>query len=222
MSRYTEEEYLLISGIQHFAFCKRQWALIHVENQWAENWRTADGGIMHERAHDAGFCEKRAGLLSIRGMRVASPIYGITGECDVVEFRADDSGVKLDGREGKWLPYPVEYKRGAPKSGDEDRLQLCCQALCLEEMLGADIAEGALFYGETRRRERVSLDDELRRLVKSMLEEMHAMYARGYTPRVKTGSRCKSCSLNEACLPRLNKAVSVGKYISDALKAEGT
>lgn len=162
MSSYAEEEYLPISGIQHFAFCRRQWALIYLEQQWTENLRTVEGELLHQRPHDESRAEKRGGLLTLRGMRVSSAALGVAGTCDVVEFLADKDGAALFGREGKWRPYLVEYKRGRSKESDADRLQLCCQAMCLEEMLAAAIPEGSLFYGEPRRRERVALTAELR------------------------------------------------------------
>jgi CRISPR-associated exonuclease Cas4 len=215
---YSEDEYLQLSGIQHFAFCRRQWALIHLEQQWADNLYTIEGDILHERAHDEDFSEKRRGVLTVRGLRIQSPVLGVSGSCDVVEFRSGKNGVVLSGREGRWLPYPVEYKRGHSKEIDADRLQLCCQAMCLEEMLCCDISEGALFYGETRRRERVELTDELRASVLSMLAEMHELQKRGCTPKVKTGPRCRSCSLAETCLPRLCRSPSAKEYISEQLK----
>ena len=216
---FSEDEYLQISGIQHFAFCRRQWALIHLEQQWRENLRTVEGGILHERAHDEGFAEKRKGLLTVRGMRIQSPTLGVSGSCDVVEFRADPSGVALAGREGRWTPYPVEYKRGSSKETDTDRLQLCAQAMCLEDMLCCDVPEGALYYGETRRRECVAFTAELRDTVRDMFAEMHEYRRRGYTPKVKTGSFCRACSLVELCLPKLCKGSSAMAYIQRELEA---
>ena len=217
-----EDEYLQLSGIQHFSFCRRQWALIHLEQQWTENARTVEGDILHERAHDEGFSEKRGEILTVRGLRIQSAALGVSGSCDVVEFYADENGVPLAGREGRWRPYPVEYKRGAAKVTDADRLQLCGQALCLEEMLCCPIPEGAIFYGETRRRERVPLTEPLREEVRAMLAEMRAYQKRGYTPKVKTGSFCRACSLNELCLPKLCRNPSAQKYLKDALETEAT
>lgn len=210
---YAEEEYLLLSGLQHFAFCRRQWALIHIEQQWAEDFRTADGRIFHERAHDGSQREKRGNVIITRAMAVHSPKLGISGSCDVVEFHRCDDGVPLAGQEGAWLPYPVEYKRGAPKSGDADRLQLCAQAMCLEDMLCCRIPEGALFYGETRRREVVAFTDELRDQVRDLLAQMHELYRRGHTPRVRPTKGCSACSLRERCLPKLERKRSVGEYL---------
>lgn len=217
---YTEDEYLQLSGIQHFSFCRRQWALIHLEQQWAENLRTAEGDILHDRAHDEGFSEKRGDILTVRGLRIQSPGLGVSGSCDVVEFTADEGGAALSGRSGRWRPYPVEYKRGRAKEIDADRLQLCCQAMCLEDMLCCDVPEGALYYGEARRRERVELTDELRGQVRAMLMEMHDYQKRGYTPKVKTGAHCRACSLNELCLPKLCGNLSAEAYLRAQLETE--
>ena len=179
------QEPLLLSGIQHFSFCRRQWALIHIEQQWSENARTVDGTLFHRRAHvDAQF-ESRGDLLIARGFRIASQRLNVVGVCDVVEFHRDPTGIELFGREGRWSVYPVEYKKGASKADDADRLQLCGQAMCLEEMLACDIPGGSLFYGETRRRETVAFTEELRGRVSAMLDEMRRLFDRGYTPKAK-------------------------------------
>lgn len=213
-------EPIMLSGIQHFAFCRRQWALIHIEQQWAENERTVEGDILHRRAHDAQQTESRGNLLIMRGLRIRSNRLNITGVCDVVEFHRGSNGIKLSGRSGLWKPYPVEYKRGAPKANDADRLQLCAQAICLEEMLACGIEEGSLFYGETRRRECVLFTQELREQVESMFEEMHGYFARGYTPKVKPNKGCNACSLKELCLPKLMKIGSASEYIARCIKEE--
>ena len=215
---YAEDDYLQISAIQHFAFCRRQWALIHVESQWAENYRTTDGHIFHERAHDASASESRGNLVLLRGLRVFSPTLGISGECDVVELHADADGVSIPGREGRWQPFPVEYKRGKPNPYGADELQLCAQALCLEEMLCCRIPQGALFYGEPHRRTAVEFTAELRVRVEAMVKEMHQYMARGYTPTVKPQKGCNACSLKELCLPKLMKKLSVKKYLEEALE----
>lgn len=212
------DDYLPLSGIQRFAFCRRQWALVHIEQQWGENLLTVEGDIVHERAHDEEFDEKRGDLLIIRGLRVFSDQLGVNGVCDVVEFRRSAQGVALHGREGRWQPYPVEYKRGQPKQHDADRLQLCCQAMCLEEMLAAAIPEGSLYYDQPRRREKVPFTAELWEQVRRMLAEMHAYYRRGHTPQVKTGAWCRSCSLYEVCLPKLCRNRSVAAYLEQCIK----
>ena len=215
---FAEDDYLQLSGLQHFVFCRRQWALIHIENQWAENLRTTEGELMHERAHDTSLRERRGNVITMRGVSVSSPTLGVSGKCDVLEFHSDPTGVTLDGTEGTWLPYPVEYKRGSVKESPADRLQLCCQAMCLEEMLCCDIPEGALFYGEIRRREIVTFSDELRGSVRECLEEMHGLFRRGYTPKVKPSKSCNACSLKPLCLPKLMKTRSAADYLAAALE----
>lgn len=215
---YAEEDYLMLSGIQHFAFCRRQWAIIHIEQQWAENYRTTAGELMHKKAHDAGSFEKRGDLMIVRGLRVSSRELGVSGQCDVVEFHRDESGIDLFGYDGKWRPVPVEYKRGVPKEDNEDELQLCAQAVCLEEMLQTDIAEGYLYYGENRRRSHVEFSGVLREELKRVVKEMHELFQRGYTPKVKPSKKCKACSLEELCVPKLQKITSVREYIQQEIK----
>ncbi len=218
---YSEEEFIQLSGIQHFTFCRRQWALIHIEGQWEENFRTADGRIMHENAHNVEFREKRGDLITVRGMRIMSRKFGVSGECDVVEFIRDEiNGVYIPKLEGKFRAVPVEYKRGKVKSDDCDRIQLCAQVLCLEEMLCCDIGEGYIFYGEPRRREKVIIDDELRNSTTKMLLEMRGYFERGYTPKARRTKSCNACLLKKICLPSLEKACSVSEYLKSALEED--
>lgn len=215
---YPEEEFLQLAGLQHFAFCRRQWALIHLEAQWRENLRTVEGELLHRRAHDASLREKRGPLLILRSLPVFSRRLGLSGQCDVVEFHADPKGVSLRGEEGLWLPYPVEYKRGKPKEHAADQLQLCAQAMCLEEMLCCHVPAGALFYGEPKRRTLAEFSPELRQKVRDMAEEMHHYAARGYTSKAKPSKSCCACSLKEICLPQLVRRGSVGGYIEAAME----
>lgn len=215
---FDEDDYLQLSGLQHFAFCRRQWALIHIENQWAENFRTADGALLHENVHDQNFRESRGDLLIVRGLAVHSAELGASGQCDAVEFRRNPDGVPLRGREGLWLPYPVEYKRGRPKGNNADELQLCAQAMCLEEMLCCTILEGALYYGEPRRRSVVQLTPELRGQIQGCLTEMHELYRRCHTPKVKPSKACNACSLKDLCLPKLMRKRSVSSYLTGAME----
>ena len=168
---YQEEDYLLLSGIQHFVFCRRQWALIHIEQQWEENVRTFEGRVMHENAHNADFHEKRNGVIMVRAMKVFSREMGISGECDVVEFQPAPEGITLAGQNGKYIDVPVEYKRGKQKTHNADELQLIAQAMCLEEMLMTRIPKGYLYYGETRRRTEMLFTEELRQSVRSCFED---------------------------------------------------
>lgn len=218
-SEYTADELLPLSGIQHFLFCRRQWALIHIEQQWQENVLTAEGRIMHQRADDPFFTETRNGVITGRAVPIASYRLGLSGICDVVEFTASREGVKLPKRDGLYAPAPIEYKRGKEKHDHSDEAQLCAQAMCLEEMLSTNIPRGFMFYGQTRHRVEIEFTMELRTLVKNMSDEMHNYFARGYTPRVKPFKGCRACSLADVCLPELQgKVIAASKYIEKQLE----
>lgn len=216
---YTEEDYLMLSGIQHFAFCRRQWAMIHIEQQWEENYRTAAGELMHKKAHDEGSIEKRGELLIIRGLRIASHELGLSGQCDVVEFHQREDGVTLFGYDGKWNPVPIEYKHGSPKENNADELQLCAQAICLEEMFQTAISDGFLYYGENRRRSHVEFTESLRGEVKKISAEMHQLFQKGYTPKARYTKQCKACSLENLCMPKLQKVGNVREYIERSVRS---
>lgn len=210
----------MLSGIQHFAFCRRQWALIHIEQLWEENLRTVEGNLLHEKCHDGYSSESRREVFLSRGMPVFSRTLGASGECDIVEFRKSSQGISLHGREGLYTVYPVEYKHGEPKDGDIDILQLAAQALCLEEMLSCEINGGAIFYGKTKRRQKVELSGELKERVRDLFAEMHGYLGRGYVPKVKPTKGCNACSLKNLCLPKLHKIKSVQDYLDNNLGIE--
>ncbi len=212
-----EADYLLISGLRHFAYCRRRWALVHIEQQWSENALTMDGHFMHERVHDSDFTEKRGRLLLSRGMAVKSNALGITGTCDMVELEESLGGVNIVGRPGTYRVYPVEYKHGRPECSHADEWQLCAQAMCLEEMLCTDIPEGAVYYGELRRRQAVPLTEELRNTVKAALLEMHELMKKQYTPKVKPKKTCVNCSLRDICHPELLGRLSAARYVRESL-----
>lgn len=213
----SEEDYRQISELQHFAFCRRQWALIHIEQQWCENLLTTQGSLMHEHVHDEGFSELRKDKLIVRGMRVKSDRLKAVGICDVVEFTQNINGIILQGREGQWLPCPVEYKHGKPKQDYSDEMQLCAQAICLEEMLCCNISFGELFYGEIHRRIKVIFTKELRQMIEKAFEEMNDLFQKGYTPKVHMNKSCHSCSLKNLCLPEI-APLSAQKYIEQFMK----
>ena len=218
---YSPSEYLPLSGIQHFIFCRRQWALIHIEQQWQDNAFTAEGQIIHKRADDPFFTETRGDVIIARSVPVSSPTLGLSGICDVVEFNLSEEGIQLPGREGTYKPIPIEYKRGRKKHGPCDEAQLCAQAICLEEMLLTPILYGYIFYAQTRRRVRIEFTEELRILVKKSSDEMHNYYRRGYTPKVRPSKACRSCSLADICLPKLQKqSLSAKTYIQIHLNDE--
>ncbi|RHD75496.1 CRISPR-associated protein Cas4 [Olsenella sp. AM30-3LB] len=216
---YTDDELLPLSGVQHYAFCPRQWALIQVEQQWEENARTISGEEMHERCHDQSLRERRGNLLVVRGLRVVSHELGLYGVCDVVEFRKSSGGVPLSGESGLWAPLPVEYKNGSTKIGDEDRLQLCAQANSLEEMFCCKLSEGYLFYGATRSRERVSLSESLRKATREACKRMHDDFERGISPKPHLRKSCNACSLKDRCLPALSKTKSISEYMDSMMEA---
>lgn len=204
---YDEDELLPIAALQHLAFCPRQWGLMYLEGQWAENRLTAQGGLLHETVHEPGG-ESKAGVHLARGLRLRSLRLGLTGQADLVEFHPvppnDPAGAPVPGLAGHWRPFPVEYKRGRPKSGLCDQVQLCAQALCLEEALGCAIAEGALFYFGNRRRAPVAFASELRRATEDLAARLHELSRAGRTPAPTPGSYCKSCSLKDICLPKVS------------------
>ena len=207
---------ITIRSIQHYLYCPHRWGLMEIDKAWAENVYVTKANLMHERVHDDGFTEARGAVLLSRGMPVRSQELKITGICDMVELYKDDDGVPIQGRAGKWRLYPVEYKLGQPDAQGADALQLCAQAMCLEEMFVTDIPEAALYYGKIRRRQRVLLTNELRDQVKKAVTEMHQLMLKGYTPKAKIGKACKSCSLVELCQPKLTKQVSASEYIRRA------
>ena len=189
---YDEDDLLPISGLQHLAFCERQWALIHIEGIWTENRLTVEGKHLHERVHQEE-SETRGNVRIARGLRLRSLRLGLSGQADVVEFHAG---------EGTEVPFPVEYKRGRPKPDRCDEVQLCAQALCLEEMLDTTIQTGAIFYGQPRRRHDVILDDNLRTETKTLIAKMHALFHKGETPAATYEKKCDHCSLQRCCLPK--------------------
>lgn len=205
-----------LSALQHLVFCERQCALIHVEGLWVENPLTAEGRALHE-ATDSGLPESRGDVRIARSLPLRSHRLGLVGKADVVELhRTGDDGARLPGLPGRWRPFPVEYKRGRPKSHDADRVQLCAQALCLEEMLGVVVPRGALFYGKTRRREEVAFDAELRETTERAAAQVHELLASGVTPPAVLEPKCKRCSLRPLCRPDA-AGRSVRDYLHRAL-----
>lgn len=210
----NDDDFIPISALQHYLYCPRQCALIHVEQLWAESRHTAEGRVLHERA-DKPRGERRRGVRTVTAMPLAHAALGITGIADVVEFHPGPGGERA---------FPVEYKRGRPKAHRADEVQLCAQALCLEAMLGQAIAGGALFYGETRRRTDVALDDELRRLTCDTIDATRAMLASGTTPTAQYNARlCDACSLLDLCQPHLlGRKTSVNTWLARQLQNDDT
>lgn len=220
-TEYSSDELLLLSGIQHFGFCKRQWALIHIENQWHENVLTVEGKLLHSRVDDPFYIESRKDVITSRSVPVVSYHLGFSGICDVIEFIPSKDGAILYGKSGRYRPEIVEYKHGKEKVDQCDEIQLCAQAICLEEMLSISLSSGFIFYGLPRRRTEVLFSSELRDLVCKYAGEMHDYFERGYTPKVKASKACRSCSLIDICLPGLsNHAISASKYIQMKIDEE--
>jgi CRISPR-associated exonuclease Cas4 len=220
---YREEEFLPISALQHFVFCERQWALIYLEQLWVENILTAQGRVMHERVHEHDR-EVRDGIIITRGLPLKSLRLGITGKADVVEFVAmsvEDGrkGIPIGEHPGLWKPVPIEYKYGKPKVDRSDEVQLCAQALCIEEMLGVSVTEGAIYYGRPRRRYSVSFDEPLRAATEEVVLRLHYLTREVCTPAaVYRRQKCNSCSLYEYCLPKATGGgKSVSKYLQQVL-----
>jgi len=207
---YAEDDLVQISALQHLLFCERQCALIHIEQVWAENLLTAEGRIMHDRAHEPRF-EMRDGVRLERGLPLHSEELGLNGRADVVEFHKTS--------EGKcWIPFPVEYKHGRPKDNSCDRVQLCAQALCLEEMLQLQVPGGAIFYGRTRHRFDVPFDETLRKETKETTVRAHEFIRNGVTPKPVYTKKCDNCSLLSVCMPRaMQKGQSIARYIRNEL-----
>jgi CRISPR-associated exonuclease Cas4 len=217
---YTEEDLLPLSALQHLLFCERQCALIHIEQVWADNRLTAEGRILHEKVHERED-ESRCELHIVRGLRLRSLELGVAGVADVTEFVRvpEGEGAHLPGLRGSWLPHPVEYKRGRPKPDDCDKVQVCAQALCLEEMLNVPVTAGAIFYGVPRRRLAVEFSDSLRDTTRQAAGRLHEIISSGITPPPTDTSKCRQCSLNEICLPQVvmrpDKALA---YIETVMK----
>lgn len=209
---YTEDDLIQLSALQHFMFCERQCALIHIEQLWSENLFTAEGRVMHDKV-DTANREVRGKVRIDYGVPLRSLMLGLIGKADVVEFH------KMD--DGSWLPFPVEYKRGKPKGDNCDRVQLCAQAICLEEMMKVEIPEGALFYGQTRRREDVIFDEALRAETEDAARKVHELIESGITPKAEYSKKCERCSLLHLCMPKTcGKAISVSHYLLAVMNDE--
>lgn len=237
---FTEDELLPLSALQHLAFCERQCALIHLEQVWNDNALTLEGSRLHRRADERGARrEIRGDIVILRGLPLRSLGLGVSGRADVVEFHkmlpfsAAESvdpefsgGVPLPGLPGIWRPYPVEYKRGRPKKDLSDRIQLCAQALCLEEMLSGEVPEGSLFYGKVQRRNDILFDPALRKETEKAAERLHDLISSGKTPIARKQAKCDRCSLLDVCLPRAtgdgkSARAFLSETLSHALETEG-
>lgn len=222
---YTEDDMLMLSGIQHFAFCPRQWALIHIEQQWGENLLTTEGHIMHQHVDDPFYRQKMGEIICLRSVNLASAELGLYGISDIVELHPTTdltNSIRHPQYPGNWLPYPMEYKHGKPKPNDIDLVQLAAQAICLEEQYGIHIPQGAIYYGEVRRRTEVEFTDDLRSAVRSYASAMHDIYIHGIVPPAEEKPYCCNCSLRDVCMPETANHCSASTYLRQQLYAETT
>lgn len=222
---YSEDDMLMLSGIQHYMFCPRQWALIHIEQQWEENKLTVEGNLLHSNVDNPFYRQKNGETITLRSVSIASKKLGLYGITDAIELKSTKDTVNAITHPsylGYWLPYPIEYKRGHSKPDERDEVQLAAQVICLEEMYGIHISTAALYYGETRHREAITINDDLRELTCKLANEMHCIYQKGDMPKAIMKSHCKSCSLVDICLPQLNKCLPVSDYLKNNLYEEVT
>ncbi|HKJ82235.1 MAG TPA: CRISPR-associated protein Cas4 [Ignavibacteriaceae bacterium] len=200
---YTEEDFIMISALQHYVFCPRQCGLIHVDDVWQENLFTTRGNILHEKV-DTDTYETRGNIKTVRGLRIHSFHYGIVGRCDVVEFRQEKSNQII---------LPVEFKSGEPKENISDKVQLCAQVLCLEEMVSVRIKQGAFFYGKIRRRNVVKIDDELRAQTENIINSVREIVSSKKVPTAEYAAKCRNCSIQSICQPKAMNKRKLKNYI---------
>ena len=223
MKAYDDDQMLMLSGIQHFMYCPRQWALIHIEQQWNDNRLTAEGQILHKNVDNPAYRQKNGDTITLRSVHIASHSLGLYGISDAIELLPSDTAtdaITHPRYPGYWKPYPIEYKRGHRKPDERDEVQLCAQVICLEEMYNIHIPEAALFYHETRHREVVGMSQPLRQLTKELSEAMHQTFESGITPKAEAKSGCRSCSLIDICAPELTKKTTVSHYLKMMLDEE--
>lgn len=222
---YSEDDMLMLSGIQHFAFCPRQWALIHIEQQWNENLLTTEGHIMHQHVDDPFYRQKMGNHICLRSVNLASKELGLYGIADMIELHPTEdveNSITHPAYPGLWEPFPVEYKHGKPKRDDVDVMQLTAQAMCMEEQYGICIPSGAIYYGETRRRLDVEFTEERRSLVRALSDSMHELYTESKTPEASRHPYCCSCSLIDVCMPDTANNKSASNYLKCNLYEEIT
>lgn len=215
----------MLSGIQHFMFCPRQWALIHVEQQWEENKLTAEGQLLHKNVDDPFYRQKKGDSIILRSMHIASKelgLYGITDAVELIPSDRPEGAITHNRYEGFWNLYPVEYKRGKPKYDETDEVQLAAQVICLEEMYGTKISYGALFYNAVKHREMIAITEKLRNLTRECANQMHDMFEKGIVPKAHRTHRCNNCSMADICLPKINDCLGAGIYLKKYLYESAT
>lgn len=222
---YAEEEMLMLSGIQHYMFCPRQWALIHIEQQWEENRLTMEGNLLHTNVDNPLYRQKNGDTITLRSVSIASKklgLYGVTDAVELLPSTAEEGGMQHKKYPGLWKPIPIEYKRGSPKRTSVDKVQLAAQAICMEEMYDINIEYGALYYGETKHREVVYINQRLREQTFQCAKEMHGIFQSGRLPKAKKGSHCKNCSLVNICMPGIEDCLRASTYLRKYLYEKTT
>ena len=222
---YKEEDMLMLSGIQHFMFCPRQWALIHIDQQWEDNRLTTEGLLLHTNVDNPSYRQKNGETITLRSVSIASKKLGLYGVTDAVELHPvtdGQDGIQHKLYPGVWKPFPVEYKRGKPKHTSIDEVQLAAQVMSLEEMYGIHIEYGALYYGETRHRELIQITPELRSVTVACARDMHRVFDEGVIPRADKRKHCKNCSLVDICMPNMGNCSTVSAYLKKCLYEEAT
>ena len=211
---------LMLSGIQHYMFCPRQWALIHIEQQWADNRLTTEGQLLHKNVDNPFYRQKNGDTITLRSLHIASKRLGLYGITDAVELIPSDSpedSITHNRYPGYWKPYPVEYKRGHSKPDERDEVQLAAQAMCLEEMYGINIPYGALYYDEVKHRETIAISEGLRRTTQQCAKQMHDIFKSGIMPKPVKASHCRNCSLKDICMPEMSDCTQVKTYLNNYL-----
>ncbi len=212
---------MLLSGIQHYYFCRKQWQLIHINQEWLDNQATKEGDIIHEKADNPQIKESRNNIFYVRAMSVSSKRLGLSGVLDVVEFKKDENGISVLNKKGKWIPEIIEYKRGKPKKDDRDIVQLTAQVICLEETLNITIKTGSFYYDSIKQRQKIDITSRMRDLVSLLAKQMHNDYSVGKVISIPELEKCKQCSLYDICLPKLvEKSSDVKKYIRNKVMGD--
>lgn len=217
-----EEDMLMLSGIQHFTYCPRQWALIHMEQQWSDNKLTVEGTNLHRHADNPFYRQKCGPNIELRSVNIASKRLGLYGVSDIIELIPSndniDNTIGHPKYPGRWIPFPIEYKHGRPKIIPCDELQLVAQVMCLEEMYNIEIGKGAIYYAETRHRLEINITELLRNNVENTAKEMHRLFNGHVIPKPFASPKCKRCSLNDLCMPQIVNCNSVSKYLKNNLE----
>lgn len=222
---YSEDEMLMLSGIQHFVFCSRQWALIHIEQQWADNVLTTEGDLLHKNVDNPAYRQKNGDTITLRSMAIASKKLGLYGFADAIELKPTDNAlnaIQHPRYAGYWMPIPIEYKRGKAKTNRCDEVQAAAQAMCLEEMYNIQISQCMLYYGSANTRKVIELEQPLREYTQACANEMHRIYRTGQTPQAEWSPRCQNCSIKDICMPKIQLLKHVEVYLKKELYAETT